>query len=304
MNEYRDKIIQLEKDKDYRGAYAVLKEALTVYPTQPFLLRTEVFLLWRLRKLNEARQKADEKFDELKSDPFFLKTYLLILDQEKTLGDLENLLMRIPSWKIYDEDFYKFAANLTKKHFGKERGIQFLRNVLLTLPGSNLLQSLLQEWESSDTIEHKFQDYKERFKGKEREAVIREIEAIKAIPQYKDDADLDLYLAENYKKAGRFNEAIKVYLSLLAKKDHPFTRKMLGYAYYKIHESQKASTYLSDIFLDDPFDYYLYGTITRIFEQKKDFEGYQRLLQQALAKHPEAKHLYGLLKKAKQWTLS
>jgi hypothetical protein len=56
---YADRIIELERKRDYRGAHEVLKEALTIYPTQPFLLRTEVYLLLRLNKTKEARTKAE-----------------------------------------------------------------------------------------------------------------------------------------------------------------------------------------------------------------------------------------------------
>lgn len=64
---------------------------------------------------------------------------------------------------------------------------------------------------------------------------------------------------------------------------------------------EKALAYLKGIFLENPNDHYLYATITKIYESLSDYEGFERLVQEALTLKPGAKHLYGLLKKAQKW---
>jgi len=125
--EYSSKIIDLEKGRDYRAAYEVVQEALTVYPTNPFFLRTEVYILYRLKMLSEAREKAEGRMGLLKNDPFFLKTYLSLLESQKAKEDMERLLEQIPSWGIRNEDFYIFLSRLVAKHFGSERALETLK---------------------------------------------------------------------------------------------------------------------------------------------------------------------------------
>jgi len=299
--EYSSKIIDLEKGRDYRAAYEVVQEALTVYPTNPFFLRTEVYILYRLKMMREAREKAEGRMGLLKNDPFFLKTYLSLLESQKAKEDMERLLEQIPSWGIRNEDFYSFLARLVSKNFGPERALETLKAAIANLPESRSLKDLYDRWCTDGNLEGRFKHYRERFKGRKTEEAIVEIESIRVLPDYAGDYELHLYLAELYKKAQRYNEASEVYLHLLKLKDHPFTRKMLGYVYYKAGEMEKALAYLKDVFLSDPNDHYLYSTIMKIYGSRPDYEGFERLVQQALGLKPDAKHLYGLLRRAKKW---
>ncbi len=301
-NPYRAEILALEKAKDYHGAYALLQEALRVYPTQTFLLRTEVFLLLKLSKIREARRKAEERMELLKNDPFFLRTYLLILEKDKAKQDMEILLERLPSWNIRDEDFYVFLANMTGRIFGREKVLDVLNNALSHLPGSARLNDLWNRWKEPEALpENRLLYYREKFKGKKPEEAIRDIENIKALPDYARDYELHLYLAELYKKIKQYDKVVAVYQQLLGQNDNLFTRKMLGYAYYKARQMPSALIYLKEAFFQDPFDPFLYRTITKIFQENRDYEGYQRLINEVLTQKPSAKHLYGLLRKAQKW---
>ncbi len=280
---YRDKIIAFEKNKDFAAAYEVLAEALGLYPTNPFFLRTEVFVLLRLKKVKEARVKAEQRLEALKNDVFFLKTYLLILEKSNAAADIQRLLQIIPSWNIADEAFSEFLDGFTQRVFRQENPA----DVLKTRPALN-----------------SFNYYKDMFKGKAVEAAIQELENIRILPEYAQDEQMHLYLAGLYKQKKDYAKAVEVYVGLLKQKDNPFTRKMLGYAYYKMNDLPHALFYLKDIFFDEPNDHFLYRTLSGIYEKNRDYTGFERLIMEALAKKPQAKHLYGLLKKAKQWAQS
>jgi tetratricopeptide (TPR) repeat protein len=298
---YADRIIELERKRDYRGAHEVLKEALTIYPTQPFLLRTEVYLLLRLNRIKEARIKAESRVEKLKDDPFFLKTYLNVLRQEKAYNDMERLITAILTWSVGDEDFMVFLVKTASQCIGREKGEEILRQALTRFPGSEPLNKLAADGETAEEGTNRFTLYRRKFAGKKTAEAVAEIEAIMAMPGYAGDYDLHLYLAELYKKMERYDQAVAIYSKLLTLRDNEFTRKMLGYTYYKVGDKEQAAVCLKDVFIKRPDDHFLTRTIFKIYEDKRDFEGLEKLVAEALAARPEAKHLYGLLKKGRRW---
>lgn len=64
--EYIERILSLQKKGDYSSAYDILQEALSYHPSNGFLLTSEVYLLLKLGRLKEARQKADIRLPELR----------------------------------------------------------------------------------------------------------------------------------------------------------------------------------------------------------------------------------------------
>lgn len=56
---YREAIIDLEKQRDYQGANALLQQSLIIYPTDKFLLRTKIFLLLKLHQVAQASSCLD-----------------------------------------------------------------------------------------------------------------------------------------------------------------------------------------------------------------------------------------------------
>ena len=202
---YADRIIELERKRDYRGAHDVLKEALTIYPTQPFLLRTEVYLLLRLNKTKEARTKAEGRVEMLKNDPFFLKTYLSVLRQEKAHEDMERLLTAILSWGVGDEDFLVFLVKTASKCVGREKGEEVLRQALARFPESEPLKKIAADGETAEDGASRFTLYRQKFAGKKTAEAVAEIEAIMVMPGYAGDYDLHLYLADLYKKMERYD---------------------------------------------------------------------------------------------------
>ncbi len=301
---YRDEIISLVKRKEFSAAYDLVYNTLSIYPTNLFLLKNEIYILYRLKKIKEARQRAEERFPILKNDLFFLKTYLSILEKEKAKEDIENLIEKsILYERIKNEGLYIFLSGITERVFGKEKAIEILKRALLIMPESKELKVLLDKKSKDGVAESRYNYYKDKFKGKKTAETIREIESIRLLPDYKNDNDLYVYLAELYKKTGEYDNAIDIYKKLLSLKDSLFARKMLGYAYYKKKDYVNALLYLMDIFKENPHDHYLYSTIFNIYKKKKDAEGFNMLIKETLSIHPDAKHLYGLIKRADKWAV-
>ncbi len=299
--EYADSIIALERKKDYRGAYEALKEALTIYPTNLFLLRNEVYLLFQLGKIKEARTKAEARVELLKNDSFFLRTYLMVLQREKAKEDLERLISAILSWGVGDESFWVFLVDAATKSLGIEKGREVLRHAQARFPASEPLKKFALAGEGKPGGASGFTHYQQKFAALKPAEAALEIEAIMVLPEYAEDFELQLYLADRYKKMARYEQAVEIYLRLLARREQPFTRKMLGYAYYKLGDKTQALIHLKSVFVQSPDDHYAAQTLLKLYEEKADYEGLEMLVREALATRPEAKHLYGLLKKAGRW---
>ncbi len=301
LSQYKNKIMELQKSGDFRGAQEVLRDAISEYPANPFFIKAEIYILYRLGRFEEARQNAEMRLEQFKQDTFFLRTYLNILSSIKnTKKDIENLVDKILTWGLRDESFLVFLTGLAGRILAPEKAHDVLIRSLSLAPESQTLKKMLNE-DDGGGIESKFKLYKKKFEGKGTGNAINEIEMIMGLPEYAGDYELNLYLAGLYKDSGNLDKAIEIYKRLLTIKENIFTRKMLGYAYYKKGDPMNALTYLKDIFLKYPFDHYLYTTIFKIFEVSKDKEGLENLFRKALVSHPDGKHLYGLIKKAEKW---
>jgi len=298
---YADRIIGLERKKDYRGAYEALKEALTIYPTNLFLLSNEAYLLFQLGKNKEAKSKAEARVELLKNDSFFLRTYVMILQREKDKEDLERLINAILSWGVGNEAFFVFLVEAATKSIGIDKGREVLRHAQARFPASEPLKKLAATGEEKPGGASGFTRYQQQFAALKPAEAALEIEAIMVLPAYAEDFELQHYLADLYKKMGRYEQAVEIYLRLLARRDQAFTRKLLGYAYYKLGDKTQAALHLKAVFVQSPHDHYVARTLLKLYEEKADYEGLEMLVREALAARPEAKHLYGLLKKAGRW---
>ena len=99
--DYTQQVFNLSKKTDSE-AYELVKEALTIYPSNPFLLNNEIYVIFRMGNVKEARQKAEEQFQSLKNNASFLRTYLSILDKSSAH---EDILRLIDSGALY-QDFH------------------------------------------------------------------------------------------------------------------------------------------------------------------------------------------------------
>lgn len=296
--EYIDRIISLQKKRDYALAYNILQEALSYYPSNRFLQTSEIYLLLKLGRSKEARQKAEARLTILKDNPFFLRTYVEILSKEKDTEELLNLTERLCLTPVRDERLYTYLAGILIRTGEKQRAIELLNSASAYIPeGRELILYLekLKEGAQDGGINY----YRERYRDVPPEKAISDIENILILPDYKEDISLRLFLAELYKKIGDFERVIEVYSECLKIKDSLHVRKMLGFVYYKAGDLDKAFLYLKDAFIEKPSDHAVYNTIARIIQKTGMVKEAEALVNETLSRHPGARQVYGLLRRLK-----
>jgi len=304
--ELRDRIIGLQRKRDYRGAIALVEEGLALRPGDPFLLGEEVFLLLRLGRAAEARRRAEERLDVLGRDRFFLKTYVSVLTKLKAAADLEAFIdsRLLAGGAAPDEDVLVFACRSAASLVGTAKAAGFAERALALLPRSRALAALVAELRGREPpVDEpgRCRFYRERFSGKKPAEAIAEIESLRALPKMAGDRALLKVLAEMYKKEGNFAKAAEVYRAVLVAGDELFTRKMLGFVLYRLGDADGALACLGPCFVADPGDAVVRRAVFSILKKRGDREGLEKLVREAVGAHPEATHLLGLLQKARRW---
>ncbi|MFN3480080.1 MAG: tetratricopeptide repeat protein [Thermodesulfovibrionales bacterium] len=299
LREYIERIVSLQKKRDYTSAYSLLQEAISFYPSNGFLQTSEVFLLLKLGRLKEAKQKAEQRIAILKDNPFFLRTYAEILSKERDSKGLLNLSDRLRLTPVRDERLYTYLAGILIRIGEKQKAIELLNSGLSYMPGNRELSSYLEKLKEGSQ-DGGINYYRERYRDVPPEKAIMEIENILILPDYKSDISLRLFLAELYKKTGNLKKAIEVYSECLKIKDSPHVRKLLGFVYYKMGDMDRAFLYLKDAFLDNPQNHALYNTIAKIIEKTSRAKEAEALINETLSRHPEARQVYGLLRRLKR----
>lgn len=297
--DYIDRIISLQKNRDYARAYNILQEALSHYPSNRFLQTSEIYLLLKLGRLKDARQKAEQGIAVLKDNSFFLRTYVEILSKERDRKELLNITERLCWAPVRDERLYTYLADVLIRIGEKQRAIELLNSALSYMPESKELSLYLQKLQKGFD-EGGINYYRERYRDVPPEKAIMEIENILVLPHYKGDISLRLFLAELYKKTGDLKKAIEVYSECLKIKDSLHVRKMLGFVYYRMGEMDKAFFYLKDAFLEDPQDHAVYKTIASIIQKAGMVKEAEALVNETLSRHPGARQVYGLLRRLRK----
>lgn len=104
-------------------------------------------------------------------------------------------------------------------------------------------------------------------------------------------------LAEKFLKEGKFEKAEKYYKEILKDDNNVFNKSRLGYVYYKWKKYDLALS----IFLEMPLKNFLIPSfINMVIKSAKEVEKEQAVvehLQDLLEKHPEAKSLWGAIKR-------
>jgi len=298
LREYIEKILLLQGQRDYETAYDILGEALSYYPNSDFLLASEVYLLFKLSRIKEAREKAEKRLEILKTNSFFLKTYIDILLKEGDRDTILNIAERISSWNITNDKSYIVLARALSKIGQRKQAIELIRSAMSFLKDNKELAEYLAEL-INPTSEAGINYYRKRFKGVPVEKAISEIENIMVLPDYRDDTSIRLFLAELYRKTGNLGGAVDIYLDILKIMESPYVRKMLGFTYYRMGEFEKALFYLKEPFIHNPEDHAVYTTVSRILQKTQDIKGAEAMINEALSRKPEAGHLYGLMRKLK-----
>lgn len=300
LKAYIERLISLQRKRDYHSAYHLLNEALSDYPTNAFLQASEVYLLFKLGKIKEARQKAEARQKMIMTNPFLLRTYVEILFKDRDIEDIILITERIKSMGLKDERLYLYLANLLLRMGKRDMAVELLQAGLIYMPGSIKIKTSLENLTINTHEQRGVDYYRERYKGMPIDKTISEIEGIIILPEFKDDISIRIFLAELYKRDGNLKKVEEVYLDALMIRDSPYIRKMLGFLYYRQREMRRAFFYLKEAFLEDPDDHALYNTILKIAEEIQNLDEMEGLINEALIKHPGSGRLHGMLKRLKR----
>jgi tetratricopeptide (TPR) repeat protein len=290
LKEYINTLVSLQKENRLKEALKLLYEALSIYPENNFLKKYEIFLLNKKGELYKAFALANNSFNRFKNDEFFIQTYLSILEktkQKETLKEfLENFLSDAPQ---FSEKFFHYLQNIISRNFSSAEADILIEKFPINIE------------KKKNKTRGNYKIYKEKFDKMPPNEAINEIENLLMLPSYKEDFDLNMYLAGLYRKVKRFNDAVKIYNFLLTLKETTFLYKMLGYTYYRLNDHENALKYLKEVVFKDPNDNILMQTIFKIYEKNKDYNGFKQLIEKLLAQYPNVKKLYGYLKRAQKW---
>jgi tetratricopeptide (TPR) repeat protein len=298
--EYRQKIFNLSREGQISAAYEVAREGLTLYPANPFLLSDEIYLIFRIGRVKEARQKAEEQFQILKGNAWFLRTYLSILHKDEACDDI----LRLADSGVLTQDFQVKAkpdyfiavAKIIAGAGFKDKAIEILRNAPQSEETDKEIERLLSHKGKGAP---KRNPYEEKYKGKRSSDVVRELEMTRLLPEYKGDFDLHHHLADRYKKTKQPEKASEIYKYLLTIRDDDFTRNRLGHVYKDMGLFDEALVCFKEGLMKDPLKTHLHTALIDIFVEKKDPDGCERFIHDILAVHPKAGRLYGVIRKVK-----
>jgi predicted Zn-dependent protease len=96
-------------------------------------------------------------------------------------------------------------------------------------------------------------------------------------------------------KARRFAEAAQSLLRALEiEPDNAYLRRMAGYACSKSGDAARAAAVLRSLFVENPLDDLVRATFVYACRRTNDVPGLRAAIDEALARHPHAKMLYGI----------
>lgn len=142
-----------------------------------------------------------------------------------------------------------------------------------------------------------------RLKGAhhKNETTIEELQKVASLPSWKNDAQLHGLLAKKLKDAGRAREAAAEF-QIAGRLDpsNPYFMKQEGFCHYHLGEYPEAVECLSQAFRKDPNDYYVKGTLKKLFISDNNIRGFIDLLEDVVQDHPQNVKLLGTLKGMKK----
>ncbi len=290
LRDLKKEIIQKQKQRQWDAALECIQEARDLFPDEPFFIKSEVYVLERMGRLNEAVSLAERHFRALQKDTFFLRTYIRLLRRLNHREDLINLIDTILENSITIKRDREF--------------LEFLYEGIISTGQRGLLEKFQRLYPDISEATSKTRTYamiKNHYRGIPPEEAIQEIEALRLLPEFRDDYNLNLFLADLYRRTGRLKEAATLYEDLLTLRQDLYVRKMLGFTLIKTDHPERAIPYLRDAFLDEPSDHFVYQSLLSLYKKTSRLKEAEETILEALSRHPEMKHLHGLLKKVKKW---
>jgi tetratricopeptide (TPR) repeat protein len=317
--------IKLARAKDLRRqgkleeAERELLEALDEAPHHSLLKSSLANLYVRQGKLLEAKVLVEEV---LAADPQCSQALVVqgeIAFKEKNFG--EALQSFRHAWQLDPRPYLTLRIARTLREM--ERYNEALDTLDSSLVAHRENPSLLKEkaitlnrmrrWEEALELYEKLrilapQDtfvQKEvlRLKGMYRsdQTVIKELQTVVNIPSRRDDAQIRGLLAQKLKKTGQVREAAAEYRTASQlQPDNPYYLKQQGFCHYSLGEYTEALECLGQAFRKDPTDYYVKGTLEKIYASQERLDAFLVLLEEVHQSHPQNFKLLGTIKKLRK----
>ena len=133
------------------------------------------------------------------------------------------------------------------------------------------------------------------------EEAITEVARLLEVPSYAERGWLHAVHGRLLHEAGHHAEAAAAFRrALAADPDDAFVRRLLGFAAWKAGEADAAIQALRPLFLADPSDRYVRATLLAAYGHVGRADEATATVEEALHAHPEAKALYGELRRLRK----
>jgi tetratricopeptide (TPR) repeat protein len=176
-----------------------------------------------------------------------------------------------------------------------------------------LILNRLQRWDEATELYEKLRilNPQDRFVQKEilrlkalsrsDDQVIQELQTVVKIPSKGDNPQLHGLLAQKLKAAGQVREAAAEYRTASQMEpDNPYFSKQQGFCHYKLGEYDEALECLTSAFRQDSTDFYVKGTLEKIYTSQGRLGEFLTFLEEVHLQHPHNVKLLGTIKKLKK----
>ena len=309
-----EKAVDFRKRGQFREAEDELKEALDEQPESPALRASlaQVYLmqerLLEARVLAESILAEDPQYPEalyVMGEIFFrqerMEEALQYYRQAALKDKRPYITLRVARTLRRMEQYEEALDTLDSLLLHQKDNRYFLKEKALVLNRMKHSEAALAVYEDlrrldpDDSFVRK-EIVRLRGEDRSRESTIEELEKVVRLPSQKDDAQMHGLLGQKLKEAGRLREAAAAFheAGKMAPENSYFA-KQEGFCYYGLGEYPEAAEYLSRAFQKDPYDYYVKGTLKKIYTSTGRTKDFIDLLEKTLKEHPENVKLMGTL---------
>ena len=314
-----ERAVDLRKKGRFREAEDELKEALDEQPESLVLKASLAQIYLMQQRLIEARALADSILAE---DPRYPEALYVLGEiffrQEKmeealqyyrqaALGDdRPYITLRVARTLRRLERYEEALATLDSVLLKQKDNPYFLKEKALVLNRMKRSEAALTIYEQLRKLAPDDSFVRKeivRLRGEDRPAenTIKELEKVVRLPAQKDDAQMHGLLGQKLKDAGRLREAAaEFHKAGTIEPENAYFARQEGFCYYGLGEYPQAMECLSRAFQKDPHDFYVKGTLKKIYTSLGRTRDFIHLLETVLKEHPENVKLMGTLQGMKK----
>lgn len=310
---------ELRKEGKLAEAERELLEALEEAPEHPLLCSSLANLYLKQEKLLEARMLVEKI---LAADPQYLQALVVKGEIAFKEGNFAEALSSFEqAWPMDPRPYLAQRRARTLREMGRYReALELLDNTLIThrdnprlLKEKALILNRLRKPDQALEVYERLRSLTpdDRFVQKEilrlkgfsrgKDTVIKELKTTIAMPSRRDEPQLRGLLAQKLKEAGRIEEAAAEYRTASELEPaNPYFLRQQGFCHYALQQYPEALDCLGRAFRKDPSDYYVKGTLEKIYTELGRLDEFLALLQEVQRLHPHNRKLFGIIKKIKK----